>query len=278
MKYFLILFTIATLQANAQTTLIGNKKYVESVNHWTALYTGKDNVYNLGYIYIDPAVGLAVHREGTFTISGNNYIPTKLAMGSLAIIPLKDEQTKVTWVPQSRFKELEIVADPEWLRVKKMDTTSAAYLLKWGFTYNSSHEPQKALYYLDRVKKINPNTPGLDFEYAYAYNALHQFDKSEALLRKSLAARPTDQRIYKELIYEEVFSNNMDKAEQNYKAALPYSTPEQKADLAYNICRIYYQQKNKPKFDQWAAEAKKWIEPNSKQMEGLNKMIATPIQ
>jgi tetratricopeptide (TPR) repeat protein len=275
MKYLLILFTAVTLRATAQTALIANKKYVESVNHWTALYTGKDNVYNLGYIYIDPAVGLAVHREGSFTIVGNNYVPTKLPLGSLNPIPLKDEPTKVAWVPQNRFKELQIVADPEWLHTKKMDTTSAAYLLKWAFTYNSSHEPQKALYYLDRVKKINPNTPGIDFEYAYAYNALHQFDKSEAILRKSLAARPTDQRVYKELIYEEVFSDKMDKAEQNYKLALPYSTTEQKADLAYNICRIYYQKKNKPKFDIWAAEAKKWVDPVSKQMDGLNKMIAT---
>jgi len=159
----------------------------------------------------------------------------------------------------------------------KIDTTSGAYLLKWAFTYNEGHENAKTLYYLERVKKIDPNFPGLDFEYAYYYDVTHQFDKAEALLRQSLAARPTDFGVYKELIYEEVFSNNLATAEQTYQSALPHCTTEQKAELSYNICLIYYQQKNKPKFEQWAAEAKKWVAPGSNQAVNLARMMSTPI-
>ncbi|GAA4099337.1 hypothetical protein GCM10022392_24380 [Mucilaginibacter panaciglaebae] len=266
------------MQATAQKDLNFDKRFVESVNHWTALYTGKDSVYNYGYIYMDPKLGLAVHNEGTFKITGNNaYVPTKRPFGAINTLRLQNNKTKVAWIPENRFPELQITANPDWLSALKIDTASAAYLLKWAFTYNDGHESNKALPYLERVKQIDPNYPGLDFEFAYYYNANRQFNESEALLRKSLAVRPDDFRVYKELIYEEVFSNNLAMAEKTYQLALPHSNTEQKAELSYNICLIYFQQKNEPKFNQWAAEAKKWVVPGTKQMETLTRMMSSPM-
>lgn len=266
-------------QKPQNTRLIADKRYVESLNRWTALYTGKDSVYLYGYIYVDPRIGLAVHNEGSFKITGNNvYVPTKLGTGAMATIHLKNNKTKIAWIPENKFDELQISAKPHWLDTMKIDTTAPGYLLKMAFVYNEGHDNALALSYLERVKKIDPNYPGLDFEYAYYYDVLHRYDKAEALLRKSLAERPGDFGIYKELIYEEVFSNNMTTAEQTYKQALPHCTTEQKAELAYNICLIYYQQKNKLKLGQWAVEAKKWVAPGTKQMDKLRNMISSPMK
>lgn len=281
MKPFFAIFScivlLAACKQKDQPKLNFNKRFVESTNRWTALYTNKDSTYRYGYIYMDPKLGLTVHNEGTFIIKGNVYVPTKTPTGAIQTIRLQNSKTKVAWIPESRFDELQIKARPGWLDSLKIDTTSAAYLLKWAFTYNEGHESAKALTYLERVKKIDPNFPGLDFEYAYYYDITHQFDKAEALLRQSLAARPTDFGVYKELIYEEVFSNNLATAEQTYQAALPHCTTEQKAELSYNICVIYYRQKNKAKFNQWAAEAKKWVAPGGAQAINLARLMSTPI-
>ena len=281
MKPFFAIFScivlLAACKQKDQPKLNFDKRFIESTNHWTALYTNKDSTYRYGYIYMDPKLGLAVHSEGTFKIKGNVYVPTKTPTGAIQTIHLQNSKVKVAWIPESRFDELQIKATPSWLDSMKIDTTSPTYLLKWAFTYNEWHESAKALTYLERVKQINPNFPGLDFEYAYYYDIMHQFDKAEALLRQSLAARPTDFGVYKELIYEEVFSNNMATAEQTYQAALPHCTTEQKAELSYNICLIYYKQKNKPKFEQWAAEAKKWVAPGGAQAINLEHLKNTPL-
>lgn len=281
MKYFfaifscVIVFTACKQKEHAKLTF--DKRYIESTNHWTSLYTNQDSTYRYGYIYMDPKLGLAVHSEGTYKVKDNVFVPTKTPAGALQNIHLEYSNTRVAWIPESRFDELQIKARPRWLDSMKIDSTSPAYLQKWAFTYNEWHENAKALIYLDRIKKIAPDFPGLDYEYAFYYEATHQYDKAEALLRQSLAARPTDFGLYKALIHEEVFSNQMDKAEQNYQAALPYCTTEQKAELSYNICLIYYNQKNKPKFAQWAAEAKKWVTPGSQQAINLSHLMDTPI-
>jgi tetratricopeptide (TPR) repeat protein len=278
MKYFYyVLLGCIALQSCKQkddTKLVANKRFVESVNHWTALYTGKDSIYRYGYIYMDPHLGLAVHSQGTFKIASDNvYEYNQLPAGAIRNIKLKNSQAKVAWIPESKFVELQIEAKPKWLDSMKIDTTSPAYLLKWAYTYNDGHENAKALPYLERVKKIDPNFPGLDIEYAYYYDGLHQYDKTEELLRQSLNKRPNDFAIYKSLIFAEVFSNNMVKAEQTYQQALPYCTTDQKAELSYNICLMYYKQKN-PKFTQWANEAKKWETAGSPQMQRLDKMLS----
>lgn len=281
MKYFFATFSCIVLlsacKQKDQGKLVFDKRFVESTNHWTALYTGKDSIYRYGYIYMDPKQGLTVHSEGTFVIKRNVYVPTKTPTGAIQTIHLQNDKTKVAWIPESRLDELQITAKPRWLDSMKIDTTSPAYLLKWAFTYDEGHDSALAASYLERVKNIDPNFPGLDFEYAYYYDTMHQFDKAEALLRQSLAARPTDFGVYKELIYEEVFSNNLGTAEKTYQSALPYCTTEQKAELSYNICLIYYQQKNKPKFNQWAAEAKKWVAPGGAQAINLAHLMSTPI-
>lgn len=281
MKYlYIALLGCLALQSCKQkestpVKLVADKRFVESVNHWTALYTGKDSVYRYGYIYMDPRLGLTVHNEGTFKIGANNtYVPTKILKGALNTLHISNNKTKVAWIPESKFAELQIEAKPQWLDTMKIDTTSPAYLLKWAYTYNDGHENEKALPYLERVKQIAPNFPGLDVEYAYYYDATHQYDKAEELLRQSLAARPDDFAIYKSLIYEEVFSNKMELAEKTYQQALPHCTTEQKAELSYNICLIYHKQNNQLKFKQWAVEAKKWGKIGTPQMQQLDKMLA----
>jgi tetratricopeptide (TPR) repeat protein len=273
MKYFLLLFVIVAMQANAQNPLNFNKRFVECENKWVALKTAKDSVYAYGFIYLDLSAGLSVREEGSFKITKENvFVPTKLSATATYTARLQDNQVKVAWLPSEKFKELEVTDPPSWLAIYKADTTSAAWLFRWGFVYNGGNEITKALSYLERVKKIDPKYPGLDFEFIYAYNASNQYDKAIAIINDAIKSRPNDGNLYKELVFAQVNSNQLNKAEETYKQGIAHCGIDVKIEMAFNILYIYFQQKNKEKFNYWADDMKSWLPPANPRINDIAKM------
>ncbi len=275
MKYLLFLFAFIAFQATAQIPLNFNKGLFESENRWVALKTAKDSVYGYGFVYMDVTSGLSAHEGGTFKVTKDNvFVATKYPPYQIHIVRLQSNALKVAWIPPDKLKEMQEQENPDWLQSYKTDTTSAAYLFKWGFTYNGGNIIDKALYYLNRVKKIDPKYPGLDFEYIYAYNASNQYDKAIAIINDALKSRPNDGNLYKERVFAQIHSNQLNNAEETYKQGIAHCNNQTKAEMSFNIAYTYYLQKNKDKFNYWADESKQWMAPTDPRINGITQLKA----
>jgi tetratricopeptide (TPR) repeat protein len=274
MKYCILLIAFFAVQANAQSILNFNKRFVESENKWVALQTPKDSTYSYGFIYMDVIAGLTVHVGGTFKIvKDGTFIAQKLPITNIIKTRLQDNQIKVAWIPSAKLKEMDVADPPDWLESYQTDTTSAAWLFRWGSTYNGGNEIEKAMSYLVRAQKLDPNYPGLDFEFAYAYNASKQYDKAAAVIEQSLKKRPGDCNLYKELIFSELNSGQIGKAEETYKQGVAAcGNAGIKTEMAFNITYTYFNLKNKEKFNYWADETRKGAPATSPLVANLTKM------
>ncbi|MGF7081020.1 tetratricopeptide repeat protein [Mucilaginibacter sp. UYCu711] len=273
MKYLLLLFTCFAINVTAQTRLDFNKPLTQSVNKWVALKTAQDSVYGFGFIYMDPTAGLTAQDEGSFRITRDNkFVATKRPIYQIIKVRLDGKQLNVAWIPTEKFKELDVLETPDWLKSYKADTTSASYLFRWGFTYNAGNEIDKALYYLNRVQKIDPSYPGLEFGYIYAYNSGKQYSKAIAMIENALKSRPRDANLYKELLFAQVNSGQFNKAEETYKIAMPNLSADIKAEMALNLASNYLMQKNKEKFKFWADDIQTWLPTTSARYGSFLKM------
>lgn len=273
MKYLLLFMTCFGLKASAQNPLVFNKQFTESANKWVALKTPQDTIFGFGFIYMDPAAGLSAREGGVLYLGKDNKLTAaKRPPEALKVIRLDGMHNTVAWIPSNVLKQLDLPENPDWIKFYKADTTSAQWLFRWGFSHNAANEPAKALYYLDRVQKIDPNYPGLEFEYIFAYNAGKQHDKAIALIEAALKKRPQDGKLYKELLYAQVLSGQINKAEETYKTALSYVDIDIRTEMAMNIASNYLMQKNKEKFKLWADDIQTWIPVTNRQYGNFLKM------
>ena len=273
MKYLFILLTCITLQASAQNQLNFNKGIMESLNKWVAVKTPVDTIYGYGFIYMDPSAGISMHQGGLLKIKNGVFISRKNPQNQVRIERLHDYGlVKVAWIPNDKVKEMQEDIEPSWLKFYKTDTTSIHYLFQMGFSYNGGNQIDKALYYLDRVKKADPNYKGLTFEYIFAYNATKQYDKAETLIKDELKKTPKSGNLYKELVFAQVNAGKMQQAEDSYKEAIIFCDIDVKTEMAFNITYTYFAQKNKEKFNSWAADMQSWLPVNSKALPRLAQM------
>ncbi len=271
MKAFLLL-TLLSSQLFAQP-LDFTKRFVQSEDKWVAFSPKEDGVHSFGFIYIDAQAGLTLQHEGSFTIGpSGEYVPKRLDSINMKI-RLEANNVKVAWITESKFKELGIMAIPDWLKYYKTDTNSVARLHKWGFIYNGWGECAKALDYLERAQKINPDFEGLGVELAYSYNCLQQYDKAISVLQNALKANPTDAYTNKELIYALLKSDQLDKAAAACKNALAVCTDTQfNMENCYNLLHSFFLKKDKAQFNAWKEETSKWCKDNERLMKSIAAM------
>ncbi len=273
MKSILILLTLFTSFLQAQSPLQFNKPFVESEDKWVAFPKGKDSTNAYGFIYIDAAAGLTFNFEGTFTVSANGtFVPKKLDSASYKV-RLQPNNVRVAFIPENKFKELNISAIPEWLHFYKTDTSSTERLYRWGYLYNGWNQCAKALTYLERAQQQEPGFKGLSVELAFSYNCLKQYNKAVAVLQNALVANPTDAYTNKELIYAQIESGQLDKASESCKRAIAVCTDKTyNGENCYNLLHNYYEKKDKTNFTAWLAETKKWTATNAELTRSIKMM------
>ena len=129
MKYSLfIIFALFTSTLKAQSSLQFDKLFIDSEDKWVAFQIDKDSSYAYGFIYVDEVAGLTLNHEGNFKVSKiGNFTPKKLESTSIKV-RLQPNNVRVAYVPESKFKELNISATPEWLKYYKTDTLSVKRL------------------------------------------------------------------------------------------------------------------------------------------------------
>ncbi len=268
----LIFLTLLSSQLFAQP-LEFNKRFVQSEDKWVAFSPGTDGRHQFGFIYIDAQAGLTLQHEGSFTIQSSGALEVSKLDSVNMKVRLQANTVKVAWIPESKFRELGIMAIPDWLKYYKTDTNSVTRLHKWGFMYNGWGECAKALDYLERAEKINPDFEGLGVELAYSYNCLEQYEKAITVLQKALAAAPTDAYTNKELVYALLKSGQLDKAAAACKNAIAVCTDSQfNMENCYNLLHSFFLKKDKEQFNAWKAETRKWCKDNERLMKSIAAM------
>jgi tetratricopeptide (TPR) repeat protein len=233
----------------------------------------KDSSYSYGFIYIDSQAGLTLDLKGSFKITRDNtFIPTNIDTASIKV-RLEPNQIMVAVVPASKYKELQIVEFPDWLKFYKTDTASVERLYRWGFLYNSWDNCTKALTYLEKAQKINPKFEGLEFELAFAYNVLGQFDKAINVSNDALKTNPDDCYLFKELSFAQLHLGQLDKASETCKKGIAVCVDNpMKSEISFNIAYQYFKLKDKKNFKYWADETKKWATKGDQFMTRINSM------
>jgi tetratricopeptide (TPR) repeat protein len=252
MKYLLIILTLTVTNLNAQTSLIFDKRFVESEDKWVAFQMDKDSSYAYGFIYIDAQAGLTLNSEGSFKITQTGvYVPQKLGSTNMKV-RLQSNNVRVAFIPENKFDELKIAAIPEWLKYYKTDTASVERLYRWGYMYNGWNECAKALTYLEKAEKLNPKYKGLAVELSFSYNCLKQYDKAELILEEEIKTNSNDAYVNKEYIYTLTKNKNIDKAVKQFETSIKTLNNNQyNAENCYNILQYYYNQKDKVNFNKW---------------------------
>lgn len=254
MKNLLFLLTFFYITNNfAQEKLDFTTRFVESENQWVAFKADSLGMHAFGFIYIDASAGLTLDLSGYFSINENGTFSLKKneSMSSIKY-RLENNSFLVAIIPDSHLKELEVLKVPEWLHIYKHDEESIERLYNWGYRYNGWNECAKALTYLEKAYKINPNYKGLRVELAFSYNCLEDFEKAIDVLEVALKKAPNDAYTYKELIYAQIYNNQIDKAVITYNTVVNDVTDTSfSAENAYNIAGAYFRLKDLKRFNRW---------------------------
>ena len=259
------LLLFVAIISSAQPGLEFNKRFVESEDRWVAFALGKDSSQPYGFIYIDAQAGLTLQYEGNFTVGPDGKFISKKATENGAVkIRLEPNSVKVAFLPEHRVKELGHDWVPDWLSAYKQTSDSIGRMVRWGYFYNHWGESAKALTYLEKAYALDPQKENVEFELAYAYNALSRFNEAIIVLDKAILRKPAECLYYKELSYAQIHVNNMSKADEATRSGVQYCEDKKmKAEICYNLTYTYFKNKDKANFVNWAAETKKWAEPES---------------
>ncbi len=269
MRLILLLSIFISTFGFSQTTLDDLKfdtKYYEATDKWVAFpKTEKDSTYSYGFIYLDMQAGFTLNYEAHFSITekGLESTPRDSTIGSMKV-RLTPKTSLVTVLNKKQITELNLPETPDWLSIYKKGSNKVSYLKSIGYHYNHVGACELALIPLNKAYKLEPHYKGLEFELAYAYNALKQFNRAITILDKAIENNPKDFYFYRELGYSHKNINEIDKAEATYKKGIKISDNDfEKSEMAVNMAQVYFQLKNKKKFNEWAKLTRKYSKPNS---------------
>ncbi|WP_433834233.1 tetratricopeptide repeat protein [Flavobacterium anhuiense] len=256
-KIFTLSFFIFSLIISAQNQLQFNKKTIESQDRWVAFSADSIGNYPYGFVYVDSEAGLTFDYEGTFRIDEKGkFVSTKKECQGAMKYRLEPSNNLVAFLPESKFKELEIPKIPEWLHFYKENEDSVMHFYALGFMYNGWNECEKALEYLEKAKKVEPDYIGLRVELAFSYNCLKRYQDAVEILKEAIKNNPLDAYINKEFIYAEVKNGNLEEAKKVCRKVFKeVKDKSYNAENAYNILQAYFLNKDVKNFKSWLSEA-----------------------
>ncbi|WP_295767814.1 tetratricopeptide repeat protein [uncultured Mucilaginibacter sp.] len=265
----IILLLLTTLasgvfgQSNRVDTLQFDKRYTRCEKQWVAFKNKKDKEYSYGYIYIDAQAGFTYDAKGTFTIGADDkYIAdTTISKNSSIKYRIAPNWGNVALIPTSRYKELNLPAEPSWLKFYYNYTDTVAHNVRWGWTYNAVNDCEIALLYLQKAYAVKPHAEGLEFEMAYAYNALGQLDNAISILNAGLAFNPKDVMLIRELGYSYLQKADYPNCIRIYKQGIEQCTDKQidtKSEMALNLSAAYKRSGDEGQYKTWLDNARNW--------------------
>lgn len=254
MKTFILVISFfASICCVAQDKLNFDSKPIDCENKWIVFPSDSNGSYNYGFVYMDTEAGLTFDFGGSFKISNDGkFLITQKEDGRTMKFRLQPNKSLVAIIPESYFTEFHISKTPDWLKAYEEDENSTDRLFIWGNTYNIWNECAKGLTYLEKVKKIDPNYKGLKTEIAFSYNCLKQYGNAITILKEAIKQKPDDAYAYKELLYSQVYNNQLpDAIKTYYKIEKDITDKTYKSENAFNILCAFYNQNNLQKFNEW---------------------------
>lgn len=272
----LFLFVFSNLSIYAQNILKFDKRNTQCENKWVVFPMSKDSTYVLGFIYIDEQAGLTLNYESKFKINKDGSflkIDDESKKNSSIKYRLEPNKMLLALIPDTKLKELNFPAEPDWLKIYKHDEDSIERLYRWGYLYNEYGEYDLALEFLEKGFLINPEFKGLLTELAFSYNALNKFDKAEKVLLLAVKNNPKDCYTLKELAYTYKNIKNFDKSIETYKKMTQICDNKVFIqESAYNLAYEFYVLKDKKNFKKWNVEARKWSDKANRYTNALDAM------
>ena len=275
MKQFLILTFFITIFSYGQSTLVFDKKFVQSEDKWVAFPADSTGSYNFGFIYIDSQAGLTFDYEGSFKIDENGKfnLKKKEIDGSMKY-RLEPNNVLVAFIPNTKYSELEVNQTPDWLKFYKEDENTVERQFKWGYMYNGWGECEKALEFLNKAYELNPKYEGLKVELAYSHNCLKNYNKAIEYIMESMREEPITAYLIKELIFSQSKNADLKDAENTFNLFdSKISDKRYRSENAYNILQGYYYKRDLTNFNRWLKESN--IQADKRFQTYVEQMITT---
>ena len=275
MKQFLILTFFITIFSYGQSTLVFDKKFVQSEDKWVAFPADSTGSYNFGFIYIDSQAGLTFDYEGSFKIDENGKfnLKKKEIDGSMKY-RLEPNNVLVAFIPNTKYSELEVNQTPDWLKFYKEDENTVERQFKWGYMYNGWGECEKALEFLNKAYELNPKYEGLKVELAYSHNCLKNYNKAIEYIMESMREEPITAYLIKELIFSQSKNGDLKDAENTFNLFdSKISDKRYRSENAYNILQGYYYKRDLTNFNRWLKESN--IQADKRFQTYVEQMITT---
>lgn len=264
-----IVFLLQSLICLAQTSIAGlefNKRHVDAVDKWVALEVDElDSTFTYGFIYIDQEAGFTFHMGNRFRIDAAGKFLAEAEDSTKSVkIRLDAEWRNVAIIPDERLPEMGLPQVPDWLKYYQEDAGKVSYLKDIGWHYNHMGACEQALKPLLEAYEKEAHYKGLEFEIGFAYNALERFPEAQTILEKAYEHDPKDPYILRELGYTYKGLGEIDKAEKIYTDGMKKSKNDfEKSEMALNMAQVYFQLRNRKKFDKWAKLTRKYAEEGS---------------
>lgn len=261
-----LLHCFLCLSQNSISGLTFNKRHVDAVDKWVA-FPDKDidSVFYCGFIYIDQQAGFTYQMKSKFAINSSGEFLLEAEDSTVNIkVRLEPEWKNIAIIPDERLAEMGLPKVPDWLKFYKEDEGKVSYLKDIGWHYNHMGACEHALIPLLAAYEKEPHYKGLEFEIGFAYNALQAFAEAKEVLEKAYKHDPKDPFILRELGYTYKGLGEIDKAEKIYTDGMKKSKNDfEKSEMALNMAQVYFQLKNRKKFDKWAKLTRKYAEEGS---------------
>ncbi|WP_281637472.1 tetratricopeptide repeat protein [Flavobacterium marginilacus] len=254
MKIFILIISLFTsICCTAQDKLDFNLKPIDCEDKWVVFPSDLSGSYSYGFVYMDNQTGLTFDFAGTFKInSSGKFLISKKEADRTMKFRLQPNKSLVAIIPESYFAEFDISKTPDWLKAYQESENAADKLFRWAITYNIWNECAKGLTYLEKVKTIDPNYKGLKTEIAFSYNCQKQYENAITVLKEAIKQTPDDAYAYKQLLYSQVYNNQLpDAIKTYYKIEKDITDKTYKSENAFNILCAFYSQNNLKKFNEW---------------------------
>ena len=239
--------------------------YIVSINKWVTLAKYADPTYIVGFLYFDPDFGFAFRQEMVVKETKDGL--KRVGQRKNVVTPIIHPDT-VAILSDETIARLRLPKEPDWL--KNYNRNSKSYYLQLGSQYNFVGASHHAIEPLLKIYEKKPHFKGLELELAIAYYDTGQFDKAIAVLNKAIEKRPRHAALYNVLGLLLTKQNKIDEAEKAFLRGMELSKKNsEKAMMASNMAFHYFSIRDKSKFDEWAALARKYADANSRYYRNL---------
>jgi tetratricopeptide (TPR) repeat protein len=268
-----LLFVLFANGTQAQTEHFNfNSRFYDAIDEYVLFPNSDNDGSNLtGFIYIDQMAGVTFRLLGSIKVDKDQLTFDESDQNGITMMRLESNTSNVHILTEKQRRELNLKEIPDWLEVYKRGSGTGQYLKDIGFHLNHIGGSSAALKPLLKAYEIDPKIEGLDFEIAYAYNATEKYDKAISFITKALKQNPNDSMLYRELGYAYIHIEDIKLAEKTYLIGIDKAQENfQKAEMSINMTQVYFNLRNKEKFDQWSERTLSFIDENSE----YNKYIA----